>query len=222
MNVFVVCCHPEPKSFNHAMFSVARDKLGEAGHQVKTSDLYRMEFDPMSGRKNFTSVADPDYLKLPIEEAHATEVGGFAPEIEAEIRKLEWCDLMIWQFPLWWFGMPAGLKGWIDRVFARRRVYGHRNTFEKGVLRGKKAMLSFTTGVSEQGYQPGGPGGDILQIVKPIHYGVLQFTGFGVLAPHCVYSPIRMSDQQRESELNRYAERITGIFSEPTLEVLRF
>jgi NAD(P)H dehydrogenase (quinone) len=34
------------------------------------------------------------------------------------MQKIEWCDLMIWQFPLWWFSVPAILKGWFDRVFA--------------------------------------------------------------------------------------------------------
>ena len=54
----------------------------------------------------------------------ATEVGGFAPEIEEEIVNVEAADLMIWQFPLWWFGRPAILRGWVDRVFAMRRTCG--------------------------------------------------------------------------------------------------
>ena len=74
-----------------------------------------------STRASFTSVKDPDYFKPQIEEMHATEVGGFNAELEAEMCKLEECDLMIWQFPLWWFGLPAVLKGWVDCVFAMGR-----------------------------------------------------------------------------------------------------
>ena len=44
---------------------------------------------------------------------------------KAEIAKLEGCDLMVWQFPLWWFGLPGPLKGWVDRVFAMGRTYGN-------------------------------------------------------------------------------------------------
>ena len=68
MKVFVVYWHPEPRSFNAAMFDTARETLATAGHEVRTSDLHRMGFDPVSGRKNFKTVKDADYLKLQIEE----------------------------------------------------------------------------------------------------------------------------------------------------------
>jgi len=89
MNVLIVLAHPEARSFNGAMFDTAVRELQAAGHTVATSDLYRMGFDPVSSRENFTTVKDPDYLKLQIEETHASENDGFAPEIEAELRKLE-------------------------------------------------------------------------------------------------------------------------------------
>ncbi len=50
MNVFVVLAHPEPLSFNGSMFRLAVDVLMRAGHEVKASDLYAMQFDPVSGR----------------------------------------------------------------------------------------------------------------------------------------------------------------------------
>jgi hypothetical protein len=83
---------------------------------VQVSDLYGMRFDPVSDRRNFASVKNAEFFKQQIEEMHATEVGGFAPDVEAELRKMEWCDLMIWQFPLWWFGLPGILKGWVARL----------------------------------------------------------------------------------------------------------
>ena len=113
MNVFIVLAHAEPRSFNGALYDVAREALGAAGHDVVTSDLYAMGFDPVSDRRNFTTVRDPDYLKQQAEESHATKTGGFAADVEAEIAKIEACDLMIWQFPLWWFGLPGILKGWV-------------------------------------------------------------------------------------------------------------
>jgi NAD(P)H dehydrogenase (quinone) len=94
-----------------------------------------MRFDPISSRKNFSTIKDPNYLKLQIEEMHATEMNGFSEEIESEIRKLEWCDLMIWQFPLWWFGLPAVLKGWVDRVLAMGRTYGGNRIYKSGFFR---------------------------------------------------------------------------------------
>ena len=142
MNVFLVLAHPEPKSFNGALHATAVETLQSEGHAVQTSELYAMGFNPLSDRHNFTGVKNPDYLKLQLEEMHATETGGFAPELEAEMRKLEGCDLLVLQFPLWWFGLPAILKGWVDRVFAMGRVYGGGRIYERGVFRGKRALVS--------------------------------------------------------------------------------
>jgi hypothetical protein len=129
MKVFIVYAHPEPKSFNDALFQTAQQTLRAAGHTVVTPDLYVMKFDPVSDRRNFTSIKSPEFFKQQIEEMHATEVGGFAPDVEAELRKMEACDLMIWQFPLWWFGLPGILKGWADRVFAMWRSFDYTTYF---------------------------------------------------------------------------------------------
>ncbi|HEY3144719.1 MAG TPA: NAD(P)H-dependent oxidoreductase, partial [Dongiaceae bacterium] len=118
LKTLLVLAHPERNSFNGAMADTALETLRGRGHEVALSDLYRMGWDPVSDRRNFTSVKDPGYFKQQVEEDHATETGGFAPDVEAEIAKMEAADLMIWQFPLWWFGVPAILKGWVDRVFA--------------------------------------------------------------------------------------------------------
>ena len=222
MNVFIVYWHPEPGSFNQAMFQTARETLASLGHDVQTSDLHTVAFDPVSGRHNFTTTKDAGFFKQQIEEMHATENDGFAPEIESELVKLEWCDLMMWQFPLWWFGLPAVLKGWVDRVFAMGRVYGGGRIYETGAFQGKRAMLSLTTGGAEEAYQPGGFNGDILAILRPIHRGMLQFTGFDVLAPHIVYGPARLTDAQRREHLAVFANRLRGIFEESPMDVGRY
>jgi len=219
MKVFLVYWHPEPRSFNAAMFRTAIETLAAAGHEVMTSDLHAMRFDPVSSRSNFTTVKDPDYFKPQVEEAYATEMNGFAPDVEAEIRKVEGCDLMIWQFPLWWFGLPAVLKGWVDRVFAMQRTYGGGRIYQSGVFRGKRAMLSLSTGGPEQAYVEGGLQGDISGILRPVQRGVLQFLGFDVLAPQIVYGPARMTNDQRTIALATYARRLQSIGSESPIDV---
>ena len=219
VNAFIVYWHPEPQSFNGAMFRAACDTLGAAGHEVRTSDLHAMRFDPVSGRKNFTSVKNPDYFKQQAEETFATEQGGFVPEIEAEMEKVEWCDLMIWQFPLWWFALPATLKGWVDRVLAMGRTYGGGRIYDKGVFRGKRALLSLTTGGPETAYLKGGFNGDITAMLRPIHRGILQFVGFDVLQPQIVYGPVRLTDEQRKEQLAAYATRLKAIASETPIDV---
>ena len=68
MRVLIVHAHHEPSSFNGAMTREAAAALAAAGHEVVVSDLYAMGFDPVSDRRNFTSVADPAALKQQAEE----------------------------------------------------------------------------------------------------------------------------------------------------------
>jgi NAD(P)H dehydrogenase (quinone) len=88
MNVFLVHAHAEPKSFNDALFQTAQGTLRAAGHAVTSSDLYAMKFDPVSDCRNFTTLKNPKFFKQQIEEMHATEAGGFAPDVAAELRKM--------------------------------------------------------------------------------------------------------------------------------------
>jgi NAD(P)H dehydrogenase (quinone) len=222
MNVFIVHAHAEPASFNGAALDVACAALADAGHDVVVSDLYAMGFDPVSGRHNFTGAWDDGYFKQQAEETHASQTGGFAPDIEAEIEKIEACDLMIWQFPLWWFGLPGILKGWVDRVFVMGRVYGHGRMYETGVFRGKRALLSLTTGGPAAVYGPDGRNGDIDAILRPIQRGMLQFTGFSVLAPHIVFGPAHLDDDARMAALMGWRARLAGIDREGPIDPGRY
>ena len=219
MKVFIVFAHPEPKSFNGAMFRTACKTFQRIGSEIKSSDLYAMKFDSVSDRRNFKTVKDPDYYKQQAEEMHATKAGGFVEEIEEEMRKLEWCDLMLWQFPLWWLGLPAILKGWVDRGFAMGRIYGIGRMYEAGVFHGKHAIVSLTTGAAEEAYKKGGFNGDIHAILRPIQRGMLQFVGFDVLAPNIVYAPPRMSDEVRQEHLNAFAWRLEHIQEESPVNI---
>lgn len=222
MNVLIVLAHPELQSFNGALFEIAIATLRAAGHTVVTSDLHRLGFNPVSDRSNFTTVQDPAFLKLQAEELHATETHGFAPELEAEIAKVEAADLMIWQFPLWWFSVPAILKGWVDRVFAMGRAYGGGRVYEAGMFRGKRALLSLTTGGPEGAYAPEGFNGDLQAILRPIHRGMLEFTGFEVLAPQVHYGPVRVEPAQREAWLQAWAQRLRQVEAEQPIDIGRY
>lgn len=217
MKVFIVHTHPEPKSFNGSLTQFAKDTLTAEGHEVIISDLYQMNFNPVSDRRNFTSCKDPDYYKQQFEEMLASEVNGFAFDIQAEMDKLFWCDVLIFQFPLWWFGLPAILKGWVDRVFATGRIYGGGKWYDNGVLKGKRAMLSLTTGGSPTMYSETGLNGDIQQTLTPINYGIFRFTGFDVLPPFIAWAVSRVGEEQRQVYLQEYKQRLLTLDKTPTL-----
>jgi NAD(P)H dehydrogenase (quinone) len=219
MNVLIVHAHPEPNSFNGAMTRIATEVLAGQGHIVTVSDLYAMRFHAASDRSNFATVAEGDYFKPQTEEAWASQHDGFAPDLEAEIRKLEACDLLIFQFPIWWFGLPAILKGWVDRVFVMGRIYGGGRIYETGLYRGRRAMLSLTTGAPPDSWVTGGRHGDIEAILRPIHRGIFQFVGFDVLRPQLSCSPARVGDAERAVMLEDWRQRVGNLFGEAPMDV---
>jgi NAD(P)H dehydrogenase (quinone) len=213
MRVFIVHAHPEPASFNGAMTREAVTALLAARHEVVVSDLHAMAFDPVSDRRNFKTIRDPIRFRQQTEEAHASEVNGFAPDLQAEMDKLEWCDTLIFQFPLYWLGLPAILKGWVDRVFAVGRAYGGGRYFGRGIFAGKRAMCSLTIGGSALAYSQQGLYGPVEPILFPINHGILSFVGFTVIEPFVAYAPARMSADERMACLARYRERVLGLRS---------
>jgi NAD(P)H dehydrogenase (quinone) len=217
MRHFIVHAHHEPSSFNAAMTREAVAALTGAGHEVIVSDLHAMGFDPVSDRRNFRTVKDPRRLKQQEEEAHASQAAGFVPELQAEMDKLAWCDVLIFQFPVWWLGMPAILKGWVDRVFAAGRAYGGGRYFDKGVFNGKRAMCSVTVGGPAPAYSDVGIYGPMDAVLFPIHHGILSFVGFDVVEPFIVHGPARAGTAERASWLERYRDRVLTLREAPTL-----
>lgn len=215
LKYFIVHAHHEPASFNGAMTRRAVADLTAAGHEVKVSDLYAMGFDPVSDRRNFTTVANPAFLKQQNEERHATEHNGFAPDLQAEMDKLAWCDVLVFQFPLWWFSMPAILKGWVDRVLAAGRIYGGGKWYSNGFGIGKRAMVSMTTGGPEAMYRQDCLEPPMDTLLVPIEHGVFWFNGFSVLPAFIAWSAAHGTDADRHVTLDRYAAHLLAHTTTP-------
>jgi NAD(P)H dehydrogenase (quinone) len=218
LNIFLVYAHPEPRSFNGALKDVAVETLQAAGHQVVVSDLYAMGFEAVVGPADFCGErADAETLSIPHEQKHAFESGNLAPDIQAEQEKLKLADLVIFQFPIWWFGMPAILKGWADRVLTKGFAYVSGRKYDNGLLRGKTAMVSVTTGTSADTYAPDGIDGDILNVLWPIHNGLFHYIGFDVLAPFVSYMPGQIEPSERTACLEAFRLRLLALESTPKL-----
>jgi len=211
MNVLIVFAHHEPTSFSAAMLKTAVTALRDGGHDVEVSDLYRMRFDPVSDRRNFNSVFDASRLSQQAEEVHANRVDGFAPDVRAEIAKLVRCDLLVFHFPLWWLGLPAILKGYVDRVFAAGVAYGGGRYFDRGVMRGKRAMCVVTVGGLAREYDGSGHYAPIDTVLYPIHRGIFEFTGFEVAPPFVAYGPNRVEVSGRRRMLAELRQRMASM-----------
>jgi NAD(P)H dehydrogenase (quinone) len=217
MNVLIVYAHPEPDSFAGAMKNLAVDTLTEQGHTVVVSDLYTEGFQAAAGPADVTERADPDRFDLGAEQAHAAKNRCFADEIQGEIDRLFEADMLILQFPMWWFSMPAIMKGWIDRVFAYGVTYDFGRTWDKGILKGRRAMLSFTTGAPPGVFATDGRSGDLERLLWPIHGGVLALCGYEVLPPFVGYAVPWVENAGRQAILDDYRQRLIGIENDSPL-----
>ncbi len=219
MKVLIVHAHHEPRSFNAALKDCAVEQLTAAGHDVQVSDLHAMDWNPVAGAADFGSRANPDYLVYALEQRHNYEAGTLAPDIAAEIAKVQWCDLLILNFPLYWFSMPAILKGWIDRVMISGVFYGGRRIYDRGGMCGKRALVSLTLGGREHMFGPEAIHGEIHTLLRPLLQGSLAYCGFEVLPPFIGYHVPYVSAEARGQILADYRQHLAAL---DNLEPLRF
>lgn len=101
MRALVVYCHPKADSFNAAVKDLVLQKLHAAGAEVRLCDLYASGFQPV-----LTTAEWEGYLACPQN----------CDPVANDVASLRWCDTLIFVYPTWWYGLPAMLKGWLDRV----------------------------------------------------------------------------------------------------------
>ena len=217
--VLIVHAQPEPTSLTRTLVDVAEQSLRAAGHEVLKSDLYGKGWKAEYDQGDFPVRADTGRLDFVRESGHAFEHGHQPADVVEEQRKVLAADLVILQFPLWWFGMPAIMKGWIDRVWAYGLAYGrhgqgNRFRYGEGGFAGRRAMVSVTTGGPAEDYAPRGINGPIDQLLFPITHGSLFFPGMSVLKTQVVHGAGRMTREGVEAAAAAWRARLAGVFDE--------
>jgi len=204
VHVLIVYAHPEPTSFTAALKDRAVFALTRAGHTVDVSDLYDENFNPVAGRHDFSSVADPGRFHYQSEQELAARSGTFAPDIQREQERVRAADILVLQFPLWWGGTPAILKGWFDRVLAYGFAYVDGRRFDSGIFKGRRALFSVTTGGSPARFSNEGVYGEISRVLYPVEKLLLQYMGFDVWPPFVAYAAPRVDDAERHAYLEAW------------------
>jgi NAD(P)H dehydrogenase (quinone) len=108
MKALIVYCHPLEASFNAAVRDRAIAGLTTGGHAVKVLDLYAMGFDPVMSAEARTGYHTP---------------GSNEHDVAEHLAALRWCEALIFIYPTWWYGPPAMLKGWLDRVWVPHATF---------------------------------------------------------------------------------------------------
>jgi len=137
MKILVVLGHPDPKSFNHAIASVACESLRDNGHKVILHDLYAEKFDPILTKEEIST-------------------DGYVPKTIAEhCNELQSVDGIVIIHPNWWGQPPAILKGWIDRVLRPGVAYRFDESdsgdgVPVGLLKAKAAVVFNTSNTPDE------------------------------------------------------------------------
>jgi putative NADPH-quinone reductase len=136
MRLLVVFCHPDPESFCAAILRTASAALQAAGHELRLIDLYAEGFDPaMSLAERRSYLVDT-----------AQNIAGVASHVEA----LRWAEGWIAIYPTWYYGPPAMLKGWLERVWLPG-VSFQVATAKKRTIRGELRQIRRFVGITTSG-----------------------------------------------------------------------
>lgn len=108
MKVLVVYAHPCPESFNAAVRDRVVATLEASGHSVRLADLYAESFEPVMDAEERRSYNDRGDNERPV---------------ASELERIRWAEALVFVYPTWWFGLPAILKGWLDRVFVPHATF---------------------------------------------------------------------------------------------------
>lgn len=103
MRTLLVYCHPDPGSFSAALRATAEETLSGRGHELRVLDLYAEGFQPVLTREE--------------RAVYLTDPAVIEASVQAHVDGLRWAEHLMFVFPIWFYGPPAMLKGWLERVW---------------------------------------------------------------------------------------------------------
>ncbi|CAM4007121.1 NAD(P)H-dependent oxidoreductase [Bacillus paramycoides] len=125
MNVLIIYAHPSPSSFNASILEHVQKGLQETNHSVTLLDLFKEQFDPVL-------VFNEEKKRRDL--LHEEETKRYRELVQK-------ADTLLFIYPIWWWGMPAILKGFINRIFVAGFAYKYEGALPKGLFKGKKAWV---------------------------------------------------------------------------------
>ncbi|WP_243525045.1 NAD(P)H-dependent oxidoreductase [Bacillus pseudomycoides] len=188
MKHLIVYAHPNPQSFNHAILETVKAELEGKDHEVRVRGLYELNFNPVLSASDFVSFSQ----------------GKTPADIQEEQEHITWADSIIFIYPVWWAGLPAILKGYVDRVFSHGFAYAYGENGIERLLSGKKGLLLSTMGNSKEAYTASGM---FDAMKKTTDAGIFEFTGIETLE-HTFYTSVPSVDGDVRKE---YLEEVKAV-----------
>jgi NAD(P)H dehydrogenase (quinone) len=228
MKVLWIFAHPEQRSLNASLMREGLRELRDQGHGTKVSDLYAMGWKAVLDADDVRTAGHgtpPGRLTVGAEQEHAYTTGGLTEDVREEQRKIAWADTLVLHFPMWWFGPPAILKGWFDRVLVQGFAFGLRGAdgrvlrYGEGGLSGRRALVVTSVGARESGFGPRGIHGHVDDVLWPLLHGTFWYTGMAPHRPFVVYGADRLTRAGHEQYARALRERLRTL---PDAEPLPF
>lgn len=214
----LVHAHSESDSFVTAMRDRIATTLAQQEWLIEHSDLYLMRFNPVLSSADFPARKDDGHLTIALEQRHGFAERKLAPDVLAEVDKVLAADLVVFTFPVFWFSVPAILKGWIDRVFLSGPFYGGRRIYDHGGLTGKKALVVMSLGGREHMFGARALHGELeTGMLRHFLQGTLGYVGFKVIQPFVAYHTPYITQDEREGVLEDLAVYSRNIDAHQTM-----
>ncbi|WP_330747495.1 NAD(P)H-dependent oxidoreductase [Chryseobacterium sp. CP-77] len=140
MRHLIIYAHPNESSLNHHLLNTVVETLQLRNEEVVVRDLYTIGFDPV----------------LSLDDMQGQRMGKVSDDVKTEQEHISWAEQITFIYPIWWTGLPAIMKGYIDRVFSYGFAYRYDQGIQKGLLEGKKTAIINTHGKSHEEYEKTG------------------------------------------------------------------
>jgi NAD(P)H dehydrogenase (quinone) len=192
MDYLIIYAHPNPKSFNHAILEQVESELIKRKKTYEIRDLNALHFNPVLDGKDFTAMSRGIYLD----------------DVKTEQDFILKSKTLIFIYPIWWFGMPSILKGYIDRIFSHGFAFRFTDKGPEGLLKGKKVIIFNTTGGPQENYQAAG----FLSALKTTtEIGIFEFCGMKVIEHPYFFAVPYVPEEARKKMLEGIQEKETLI-----------
>jgi len=194
MKNLIIYAHPNSASLNHFFKQTVLESLQQSGQEVVIRDLNEINFNPV----------------LSLEDMSGQRMGKVADDVKTEQDLITWANQIIFVYPIWWTGMPAIMKGYIDRVFSYGFAYRYDQGVQKGLLTGKQAVIINSHGKSNAEYRAMGMD---KALVLTSDTGIFKYSGLEI-KQHFYFDK---ADRASSENVSEWEDQIKMLFEEKAI-----
>lgn len=194
MRHLIIYAHPNENSLNHNLLNTVVETLQSQNHEIVVRDLYAIGFDPV----------------LSLADMQGQRMGKVSDDVHTEQEYISWADQISFIYPIWWTGLPAIMKGYIDRVFSYGFAYRYDQGIQKGLLKGKTTVIINTHGKSHEEYKQTGMD---KALTLTSDHGIFIYSGLEIIS-HLFFDK---ADKTSSEDLEIWQDQIKNLYSEKVL-----